>query len=240
MNSEFDIFLNNSQDFHLFDDENSYFHAVLPTPLYFPANKFAVALTEFSYDSGKLIVLEYSEFKVFYKDPSKNKRVKLEDLHFSDLDDLRFILKQEAGITFEYTTLGKLQIILDSDVTKVEFYYDKLRRILGFHNSVLKNFDVADLMPNLYANVENIYVKCDFCDVRMVSSLFLPVLRELPNRYKKKGNDVICERFDTLSYVDVVVQELHSVKISLVNQSGNLVKFIKGANFSCTLRFKSV
>lgn len=240
MNSDqFDVFFHNSHYFRLSEDENGYFHAVLPTPLYFEPNQFAVALTDFSYDTRKLIHLPYGEFKVFYKDPKRNHRVILRNARFQSVTELRALLRRESEVEFESLEDGVLQIVLPDGAVKVEFYDENLIRMLGFRDSTLRNSDVAKLPPNIYANVDQLYVTCDFCDVRIVNALFLPVLRQLSVDYKVKRAPVT-ERFDVLSFVDVVVSELHSAKISIVNQFGEYVNFAPGANFSCSLRFKSV
>lgn len=237
MDSEFDIFLNNSQKFHLGEEENNYFHVELPTPIYFKPNKYGVGLVNFSYDKNKMVNCPANEFKIIRQDPKKNQRKRINNYHFSSIGELLSHLKL-YGVDFVFFN-GKLRANFAPDIVKLEFYGEILQRILGFGQSVISSGESGLVPPNINAMVDAVYIKCDFCELRVVGSLFLPVLTELPSYYKRKlGDGVLYEKFNILSFVEVTAQELHSVKLTLINQNGELVKFLPGAPFSCSLRFK--
>ena len=234
----FDIYLNNSQRFHLQAEENEYFATQLPTPLYCKPNECKVALVSFSYDRTKLINLDFVEFKVFYANPKLNQRYSFENLHLNSIIELLNLLKNTYDLQFDFVNDGGLlKANFAKGIQKVEFVTENLQRVLGFPVNIVKTGDLGSLVPNIYAMLDAVYVSCDFCDYRAVSSLYLPVLAELPNSYKNDNLTFICETFQHLSFVTVSSIELFKLRLSLINQKGSLVKLISGASLSCILRF---
>lgn len=104
-----------------------------------------------------------------------------------------------------------------------------LSYVLGFKNEMMHEAkNIAAYPPNLSGGFTAMYVYCDCVAPQLIGDIKAPLLRVVPVSQKVKYGSVLTKIYHTPHYLPVMSNSMHSISVSLRNDSDQTVKFSFG------------
>ena len=143
---------------------------------------------------------------------------------------------------------GKVKITLPHRDAVLSFPRNDLASILGFHqNKILQGPEVHESQfPTDILRIHTVMVYTDIVEYSIVGDTKAPLLRSFPFTQRVSHDAVSvtkymsCTSFDKLQFHKLLKNSIHSIKIELRSQIGELIPFVSVGLTRLTLMFRKI